>query len=427
MLSKVLLIAEAANPEWVSVPLIGWSLAQAIGRSMPTHLVTQIRNRPAILRQGLAEGADFTVINSEAVARPLWLASRFIRGNSGVGWTTETAFAALSYYYFEYLVWQRLGPAIQRKDFRLIHRITPLSPTIPSILAQKAERSGVPFVIGPLNGGVPWPKAFNSERRKEREWLSYFRSAHKLLPGYGSTLKSASALIVGSRNTLNQVPESFRNKCVYLPENGIDPSRFSQTATQLSSRLSACFVGRLVPYKGPDMLIEALAPLLRGDRLRLDIIGDGPLMMPLRDLIRRESVERSVTLHGWIDHHQLQRVMIRSQLFTFPSIREFGGGVVLEAMALGLVPIVVDYGGPGELVNDQVGFKIPIGTRREIILNFRNAVERICERPEEIAERSTLARKITHSSFSWKAKAEQVTKVYEWVLGSRSEIPVIFN
>ena len=205
---RILLIAEAANPEWVSVPLVGWSHARALTRVADVHLVTQVRNREAILRSGLREGADFTPIDSEAVARPLWRLASALRGGAGKGWTTSTAISALSYYYFEHLAWKLFRRQIAGGEFDVVHRLIPLSPTTPSLIAGKCRRAGVPFLLGPLNGGVPWPKGFDAARRKEKEWLSYTRAAHKLLPGYRSTRRNAAAILIGSRDTWNQMPEA---------------------------------------------------------------------------------------------------------------------------------------------------------------------------------------------------------------------------
>lgn len=415
---SVLIIAEAANPEWVSVPLVGWSMYRAISEVADVHLVSQIRNREALLRAGLVEGRDFTAIDSEAVARPMWRLANVLRMDQGKGWTMATAINAITYPYFERLVWKQFGPQLREGRFDLVHRITPLSPTANSSLAARTAALGIPFVLGPLNGGVPWPRGFDSERRREREWLSYVRSAYKLSPGRRRMLRSTRAIIVGSRHTGSEIPAQHQRKCVYIPENAIDVARFNLRSPQtLDGPLKACFIGRLVPYKGPDMLLEAAAPFLRTGQLILDIIGDGPLKADLEALAVREGLTENVTFHGQIPHEKVQDIAAQTNILTFPSIREFGGGVVLEAMALGVVPVVVDYAGPGELVTEKTGYKIPLGSRAEIVARLGQTLATILSAPEALREKSIAAEERVRELFTWEAKAQQIDRVYDWALG----------
>lgn len=418
---RALLIAEAANPEWTSVPLVGWSHSQAIAELADSHLVTQVRNRDALVRAGLTEGRDFTAIDSEIVARRVSRIGEALRGGSNKGWTTIVALGAISYCYFEHLVWQQFSSRIKAGEYDVVHRITPLSPTVPSLLAKWCCRAGTPFVLGPLNGGVSWPAAFDGARRQEREWLSYVRSAHRLLPGYRSTRKYAAAIIVGSRDTWKQVPQRYQHKCVYMPENGIDPRWFAaQRHRRAAPPLRAVFIGRLVPYKGADMLLEAAAPLVRSGRLAVSIIGDGPQMPLLRDLVAREGLQGGVSLEGWVAHQQLSQRLCEADVLAFPSIREFGGGVVLEAMATGLAPVVVDYGGPGELVTADTGVLIPLGTRQEIIRRFREALENLADHPAMVDALGAAARSRARENFSWSRKAQCTVAVYESVVQTRT-------
>ncbi len=420
---RALLIAEAANPEWASVPLVGWSHATALARVTDAHIVTQIRNRDAFARSGLP-ASRYTCIDSEAVARRMYKVGEGLSGGAGKGWTTLMAAASLSYYFFEHVLWRLFGARIKAGEFDVVHRITPLSPTAPSLIAARCHRAGVPFVIGPLNGGVPWPKAFDAERRREREWLSYVRGAYKLLPGYSSTRRHASAILVGSRDTWAQMAPRYHDRCVYIPENGIDPSRFAHAVEgPVGTPVRAAFLGRLVPYKGADMLIEAAAPLVRAGRLALDIIGDGPEMPRLRELVNKEGIEPGVEFPGWIEHAKVQDRLRRSDILAFPSIREFGGGVVLEAMALGLVPVIVDYGGPAELITPETGVAIPIGTRAEIVERFRNALTTVVDHAAWIRPMGRAARQRVLDHFTWDAKAAQVLQVYRWVTGRAAGKP----
>lgn len=416
---RVLIIAESANPEMTSVPLVGWSHAEALSRIARTHLVTQTRNRQAILRKGWREGVEFTVIDSERVAAPAYRIGSRLPG----GWTTKVAVTALTYRFFEHLLWKRFGAELAAGQWDIVHRITPLSPTVPSIIGKRLARLGIPFVIGPLNGGVPWPKEFDSARRAEREWLSYVRDAYKLIPGYRATRKHAAAIICGSKTTLEQMPRWCRHKCHYMPENAIDPARFSKRVDRPARLpLRVAFVGRLVPYKCPDLLIEAAAPLVREGKLVLDIIGDGPLMPRLRSMVAELEIGQGVRLDGWVQHEKLQDRLVESDVLGFPSIREFGGGVVLEAMVLGLVPVVVDYAGPGELVEEGRGFKIPIASREALSESLRAVLRRLLEKPETARQVGQEARRWVLEQFTWDAKARAVVELYRALVSDKRSI-----
>lgn len=419
---RVLLIAEMCNPDWVSVPLVGWSLYKALTAGADVHLVTHVRNRENLLKAGVPEAA-FTALDTAAVDRPLEKVGEVLRGKANLGWTTFTALGTFSYYLFETLLWRRFGARIQAREWDVVHRLTPLSPTTPSIIAPLCEEAGVPFVLGPLNGGLPWPKGFGAQRRREREWLSYVRDVYKLMPGYRGTREHAAAILTGSRATREQVPEAYQGKTVYLPENAVDPQRFGAVKARGPEGLplSVCFVGRFVPYKGADMLLEAAAPLVRAGQVRVTLIGDGAEMENLRAQVEREGLGAGVHFAGWVKHQRLQEELARHHVFGFPSIREFGGAVVAEAMALGLVPIVMDYGGPGEIVSPATGFTVPMGSREHNVAGVREVLERLVADPSVIRPMGDRARARILKHFTWEAKAAQVLEVYRWVMGERGQ------
>src|SRR5262249_9093644 len=147
------------------------------------------------------------------------------------GLTTVMAFSSLAYYSFETELWRRLSNRICANEFELVHRITPLSPTSQSLIAKKLAKHNIPLVIGPLNGGLPWPKSFIDRQHAEGEWLSRLRWMHKFIPYYKSTRLHSAALIAGSKHTYGELPHWTSAKRIYIPENGVDLERFRKPRT----------------------------------------------------------------------------------------------------------------------------------------------------------------------------------------------------
>lgn len=422
---RPLLIAEGANPALTSASLVGWSCARAIAEVTDAHIVTEWRNRDDFLRAGLKEGHDFTAIDIRRIQNLAWRSTKLLSRGEHFSWSLYAIFSNLVYPFFEREVWKQFAGRLKAGEFDLVHRILPLSPTTPSWISKHLQEIGVPWVLGPLNGGVPWPQGFDDVRKLENDGAGRLRSLYRLQPGLSSTRRLASAIITAARTTLREIPSELHERCVFIPENAIDAARFdlSPKPPRSPGPLRAAFVGRLVALKGVDMLLEAAAPLIRTGQVTLDIIGDGPERERLSRIIHDEGLQTGVRMEGWLDHTVLQPRLRESDLLAFPSIREFGGGAVLEAMALGLPPIVLDHGGPPELVPAKAGYVLPLQNRSQIISDLRALLEKLAQAPEQLKDRSQAAQAHVRQYYTWEAKAKQILEVYHWVLGQRTDKP----
>ena len=112
-------------------------------------------------------------------------------------------------------------------------------------------------------------------------------------------------------------------------------------------------IGRLVEVKAPDVLIRAFAVAYRSEpRLRLVVVGDGPLKHSLQKLCRTLQISERVCLPGEIDAPQ---VLSAFDIYAISSRKEGMPYVVLEAMASGLPVIATTTAGaaPGQTGNQR--------------------------------------------------------------------------
>jgi glycosyltransferase involved in cell wall biosynthesis len=407
---RVLLLAEAANPVLTSVALIGWRLACALREVADIHLVTERRNRDDILAQGWREGVDFTAIDNRAAQGLAWRAAQALGARSGLAWSLTTGLATLAYPRFEQRVWGHFRADLRQRRFDVVHRITPVTPNAPSPLARHLRRLGIPFVVGPINGGLPWPAGFPELRALERDRWSALRPLARLDPRLAATWRDAALVLVGGRHARRDIRGARR--LAWVPENGFDPAAFPGSPPpfrQPGEALRVAFAGRLVPLKAVDVLCAAVAQV---PGISLTVIGDGPERVALEGRAATADLAGRVMFTGLIPHAAMGPTLIGHHVFAFPSLREFGGGVVAEAMGSGLVPVVADYGGPPELVPPGCGFCVPMPDRATLQEGLVRVLSGLVNDDRLRLQVAAAAHAHAHRNLAWPGRAAAFARIY---------------
>lgn len=417
---RVLMVAEQLNPEWASVPLVAWKFYEQARELCDVHLVTHERNREALEQRRGGHRVDY-VGESPLFARYYAAVDR-LTGIGGVNWPLRHALSYPLWMDFDRKVLARFGPAVSDGVYDVVHALTPMLPRYPYAVSRVRGRT--PFLLGPVNGGVPFPPGFSGVARKEFAGFNFLRLLGRLLPGYAATYRRAALVLAGSVFTRDYLARTFGlppSRLELFPENGVDQSFLDSPPKSQAAdgTFRLLFTGRLVPYKGADMVLDAVASL-PGDalgRVRLTIAGDGQERAALERQAASLGLADRVSFTGWLPQNETLARYRDADLFVFPSVREFGGAVVLEAMAAGVPCVVADHGGIAEYVDESCGVKIEPSSRVELVAGLSQAVAALMGDPARLEELSRGAR-LRASEYSWPSKGRRLAAIYGQLAGS---------
>ena len=208
--------------------------------------------------------------------------------------------------------------------------------------------------------------------------------------------------------------------------NGVDTDRFHPVGLDRSipgcpfSRLDYWIVGtvgRMQTVKDQPMLVRAFIRSLEIDsslsrRLRLVMIGDGPLRAECKQLLEDARISDLAWLPG--ERNDVAEIMNGLDCFVLPSLAEGISNTILEAMASGLPVIATDVGGNADLVkSDITGQIVPAGDPEALahqIVNFANA-------PDQAKIMGRLGRERVEEKFSMNAMVAAYLGAYDQLLG----------
>ncbi|MEM9250666.1 MAG: glycosyltransferase family 4 protein [Pseudomonadota bacterium] len=407
---KVLLVADDCNPDWPSLPIVAYKYALALGDVADVTIATHVRNRPNLLR-ARPDDARFVYIDNEWIAAPMNKLAMRLRGGKEVAWSVSVAMRYLPYLAFEWAVWRRFGPALRAGDFDIVHRISPMTPTLPSLLAGRGKAK---FVLGPLNGNLDWPAAFRKEQTREKERLRGLRAFYRFLPYARSTQRRSDLVLAAFPHTMAGLTEVRPGCLTNFPEIGYDPEIFHARGRRapFSGPATFLYAGRLVPYKLPEAAIRAMAESVALQAATLSIVGDGPERARLEALTAQMGLGHRVRFEGRKSQTEVAEAMRAADALVFPSIRELGAGIVIEAMACGLPCIVADYGAPGVLCGNGRGFTLPLAPLDAMVADVRQTMESCLAKPNQAAARAAAAQTYAEQNYTWAQKAAHTRTLY---------------
>lgn len=222
------------------------------------------------------------------------------------------------------------------------------------------------------------------------------------------------------RSTLDEI--GIKRAKISQIYNGVDTEKFHPREMELSPfpfpatsvrPLVIGTVGRMEPVKDQITLARAFVELLRRapqwrDRLRLVMVGDGPLRQPCLDILAEGGCADLAWLPG--KRNDVPLLMRHMDLFVLPSLGEGVSNTILEAMASGLPVVATNVGGNPELVRqDETGGLVPSGSYEALADYLANYLAQ----DWMLAEDGKNAREIALNNYSIDAMVWRYVAVYE--------------
>jgi glycosyltransferase involved in cell wall biosynthesis len=260
---------------------------------------------------------------------------------------------------------------------------------------------------------------YHSDVVRQRYLFEFYR------PFLYYVLRKAERIVVSSPKLAEHAGslQEFKSKVTIIPF-GIDLERMeatpqiSEATDGLKNRYRApiiLFVGRMVPYKGIEFFLQALAEV----KATALLVGLGPCLSDLKELATQLGIEDRAYFLGEVSQFELIALYHACDIFVLPSVsqQEAFGFVQLEAMACGKPVVSTDLpsGVPWVNRHRETGFVVP----PQDVPALRAALERLIADPELRRQMGARGYKNVVADFSKERMVKDSVDLYSKVTNAR--------
>jgi glycosyltransferase involved in cell wall biosynthesis len=211
-----------------------------------------------------------------------------------------------------------------------------------------------------------------------------------------------------------------RARDIHVCLNGIDETFLKVTHTpDMAGKLRVVAIGSLIPRKGYDVLIDAVARMRHRDQIQVRIAGGGPERLRLLQRAIDLGVADRFDLVGELAPECIPQFLVDADAFVLSSRSEGRPNVVIEALAAGL-PVVCSVlpGVEGLVEPGENGWLVDVGD----IAGFAQALDQVCADPQERARRGAIAReRMLRSPWGWSMAGSCYDQVFRSALKLQRE------
>ena len=194
---------------------------------------------------------------------------------------------------------------------------------------------------------------------------------------------------------------------------GIDISEFSQKSYGEGNHIPIIlFIGRLVSYKNPSLIVRILPEILKHTECKFTIIGKGPELDVIKDIVKKNNIVEYIDILGTVTAEKLQFILQGADLVVVPSIwNENSPVVIYESLASGTPVFVTNRGGAKELIDEGItGYIIDPSNEEE----WKDKIVELLINKRMLHKMSIAAQKKA-IQFNIKENAKKVLEIYKSV------------
>ena len=271
------------------------------------------------------------------------------------------------------------------------------------------------FIWGPTGGTETIAKDFSKHYAlKGRLIESLRRFVVKSLaynPGFKNRCKHANFILSKTEVHKESIPVRYRDKAILFTDVAVDNFEVENVKSEKKLDIvNYIVVGRLDPWRGFDILIEAFAiAVKKNKKIQLQIVGKGMDLSRLQNLIQQFKMSNHITMLGEVSMEKYKQLMRETDVVVNPCLKEGAVTTAFDSMALGKPLICIDTTGYTRYFSSEYAIVLPLQNREKIILALKDAILKLTN-PVKRDQLGRHAQKMG-AKFTWENRGKEIYKV----------------